>query len=170
MRDNEVLGEMGEKLVELYFKGDFKRSTDKYDMDGDGIFTDGQKGEVKTQAIFKWFRGTGMDKPEPAFTIPVVDHLGHEHTNQFRKCQEVDRLFFVSVPHDNRNNVEIWEAPNPDERRWFRKRNHNSEKVDQGILVSECNLLTTYTEPNIIKAFNKYSGNDDMDTWEKQYK
>ena len=37
MSDHIVLGELGEKLVELHFANDFERFTDQYDERGDGV-------------------------------------------------------------------------------------------------------------------------------------
>ena len=171
MSDHIVLGELGEKLVELHFANDFERFTDQYDERGDGVFKDGTIAEVKTQAIFKWFKREDMFRPEPAFTVPFRNAEGWFYQNQFEKCKTVERLFFVAVPYDQQRSVDLYEAPPPDKRNWFLRKGRVFRKWDMGILVKDCKLLQSFDENSTVtEAFVKYSGNTDIDYWESQYR
>lgn len=78
----DALGRIGEKIIANIFSqhgAEITESIDPYDSVKDMVI-DGETVEVKTQVPFI---------REKSFTIKK---------NQLRKCRNVDRLFFVSVP------------------------------------------------------------------------
>jgi len=103
----EALGALGEKTVAKWFNYHgitVKFSTDKYDMVKDMV-VDGETVEIKTlMPIFKY----------NAFCLPE---------NQGFKCDSVDRLIFVKIPHKPGDPIELYESvkDNEDKRDFFKQ-------------------------------------------------
>lgn len=91
--NNEMLGSLGEKLVKAKMEEmglKVSLSEDKYDSIKDMVI-EGETTEIKTLVIIKTEKAFCMEK------------------NQWKKLDNVDRLFFVEVP-DHGKPVIIYEA------------------------------------------------------------
>ena len=103
----EKLGALGEEIVKglLAEKHVVEMSDYKYDAIKD-MTADDQTVEVKTLVLIKKFESFCLGK------------------KQWKKCDEVDRLFFVRVPESENDHIVVYESENP---RSFRSMQYNGD-------------------------------------------
>jgi hypothetical protein len=139
----EKLGRKGERLVEAFFEMqdcDVCMSGDKFDSYKD-MTIDGETVEVKTQ-------------------IPmIVKKSFMVNQDQYWKCSQVNRLFFIEIPYDNRygknSTVNIYECPpsNRDAEKYITKDGRHMLMYP----IEECELIGRISNKKICNDFANLS-------------
>lgn len=154
----EEIGAAGEELTALVFKNmghNVVLSENKYDQDKDMIIDD-KETEVKTQTVFRLFSSDDIFR-KPAFTIDIATDYGKIYHNQFEKCKKVERLIFVARSSLNDKVVRIYEAPAPENRKFYVTVNKHDKRKVAGILVSDMTLIKEIRNKKVVDYF--------MDNW-----